>query len=49
MQKLIILVNIDYLLFLDIHEVYLSLEDADNKQGDFSTELKNFDKVIKNN
>ena len=31
----------------DIHEGYLSLEDADNKQSNFTTELKNFDKGIK--
>ena len=31
----------------DIHEGYLTLEDADNKQSNFTTELKNFDKGIK--
>ena len=42
------MVNIHSLLFLrDIHEGYLSLEDADNKQSKFATELKNFDKGIK--
>ena len=42
------MVNIHSLLFLrDIHEGYLSLGDADNKQSKFATELKNFDKGIK--
>ena len=31
----------------DIHEEYLSLEDADNKHSNFATELKHFDKGIK--
>ena len=31
----------------DIHDEYLSLEDADNKKSNFATELKNFDKGIK--
>ena len=36
------------LIFLrDIHEGYLSLEDADNEQSIFASELKNFDKGIK--
>ena len=30
-----------------IHDGYFSLEDADNKQSNFATELKNFDKDIK--
>ena len=30
-----------------MYERYLSLEDADNKQSNLATELKNFDKVIK--
>ena len=43
--KLIILVNINYLLFLkDIKERYLSLEDADNEQSNFVTEFMNLDK-----
>ena len=49
MKKLIILVNIHYPLFFkrDIHEGYLSLENADNKQSNFATEWKNSDKGIK--
>ena len=36
------------LIFLrDIHQGYLSLEDADNEQSIFASELKNFDKGIK--
>ena len=31
----------------DIHEGHLSIEETDNKQGDFAKELKNFDKGIK--
>ena len=31
----------------DIHEGYLSLEDTDNKQNNFATELSNFYKGIK--
>ena len=31
----------------DIHEGYLSLEDTDNKQINFTTELSNFYKDIK--
>ena len=47
-EKLIILANIHYLLFsIDIHEGYLSLEDAHNKQSNLATELKNFEKDIK--
>ena len=44
MEKLIILVNIHYLLFFlrDIHEGYLSLENAYLKQSNFAIELKNF-------
>ena len=30
-----------------MQEGYLSLEDADNKQTNFATKLKNFDKVVK--
>ena len=30
-----------------MHEGYLSLKDADKKQSNFATELKNFDKGIK--
>ena len=40
------LLAIDFLR--DIHEGYLSLEDPDNKQSNFSIELKKFDKGIKN-
>ena len=47
MEKLIILVNIIYFFLRHIHEGYFSLEDADNKQSNFATELKNFDKDIK--
>ena len=32
----------------NIQEGYLSLEDADNKQGNFDNKLNNFDKSIKN-
>lgn len=39
------LLAIDFLR--DIHEGYLSLEDPDNKQSNFSIELKKFDKGIK--
>ena len=48
-EKLIILVNFDYLLFFlrDIHNVYLSLEKASNKQSNFANELKNFEKFTK--
>ena len=48
-EKLIILVNFDYLLFFlrDIHNVYLSLEKAGNKQSNFANELKNFEKFTK--
>ena len=31
----------------DRYEWYLSLQNADNKQSNFATELKNFDKGIK--
>ena len=39
--KHIVLVNIHYLFFFlkYIHERYLSLKDADNKQSNFATEL----------
>ena len=50
MEKLIIWVNIHSLpiVFLsDIDKGYLSLKDADDKQSNFATELKNFDKSIK--
>ena len=48
MEKLIILVNIHYLLFLrDIYEGHLSTEGANNKQSNFTNELKNFDKGAK--
>ena len=48
MEKLIILVNINYLLFLrDINEGYLSLKHVDNKQSNSAAELKNFDNDIK--
>ena len=48
MGKLLILVNIYYLLFLrDIHNEYLQLEKADNNQCNFAIELKNFDKSTK--
>ena len=41
--------SITYCFFLiDIHEGYLSLHDADIKQGNFATELKNLGKAIKN-
>ena len=36
-----------YCFLRDIHEGYLSLKDADNKQSKFATQLKNFDKGIK--
>ena len=36
-----------YCFLRDIHEGYLSLKDADNKQSKFATQLKNFDKSIK--
>ena len=39
---------ITYWFLRDISEGFLSLEDADNKQNKFPTELKNFDKGIKN-
>ena len=41
--------NIHYLLFFlrDTHKRCLPLEDADYKQSNFTTELKNFDKGIK--
>ena len=44
-----ILVNFHCILFFlrDIHEERLSLEDFDNKQSNFATKLKNFDKGIK--
>ena len=49
MEKLIILVNIHYLLFFlrDTHEGNLSLENADLKQSNFAIELKNFEKGTK--
>ena len=37
---------ITYCFLRDIHEGYLLLEDTDNKQGNFATELKNFYKGI---
>ena len=48
-KRLTIWVNVCYnLLFLrDILEGHLSLEDADNKQSYFASELKNFNKGIK--
>ena len=46
--KLIILLNIHYLLFLkDKHEGYLSLVNADHRQGNFANELKKFGKGTK--
>ena len=46
--KIYNLVNIHHLLFLrDLHEGYLSLEDADNTQSNFATEFENFSKSIK--
>ena len=48
MEKHKILINIQYLLFLrDINEGHLSIEKADNKQGSFPSELKNFEKSLK--
>ena len=48
MKELIILVNIHYYCFLrDIHDGYLLLEEADNKQSNFANELKNFKKGTK--
>ena len=48
MKRLTILVNIHYILFLrDIHEVKLLLEDPDNKQSNFATELQNSDIKLK--
>ena len=49
MEKLWILVNINYLLFLgDIHDGYLSLEKPDdNNQFNFAIQLNNFDKCNK--
>ena len=38
---------ITYCFLRDIFEGHLSLEDADNKQSYFTSELKNFDKGIK--
>ena len=48
MKRLTILVNIHYILFLrDIHEAKLLLEDPDNKQSNFATELQNSDIKLK--
>ena len=51
MEKFIILLNILYILSLvnivflrDIYEGHLSLKDADDKQSNFATKLKNLDK-----
>ena len=46
--KLIILLNIHYLLFLrDIHEGYLSLVNTGHRQSNFANELKKFAKGTK--
>ena len=37
----------NYCFLRDIHKGYLSLEDADNNESKFATELKNFNKGIK--
>ena len=48
MEKLIILVNTHYLLFFKRYTWrIIILENADNKQSNFATELKSFDKDMK--
>ena len=48
MEKLIILVNIHWLLFFKRYTwEHLSIEKADNKKSNFAHELRNFDKGMK--
>ena len=44
-KRFIILITCCFLI--DIHDGYLSLQDADNEQNNFATELKNFVKGTK--
>ena len=46
-KRMILAKNSLPIIFRDIHEDYLSIEKADNKQWNFASKLKNFDKRYK--